>query len=155
MVGINLGPVDTVKQPSTYSKGAQVNAGDLDIWNIQVADPQNYQDAWDYLKLLMTPIQATQVVNDLKAVSMQNASAKDVLRSSGLVPLGIEDHIVKQNVLGLIKGDKMDPIMLVRGVFERGIRLVVAGGYHRVCTAYLLDVTSTVPCYIVDFDWGS
>ena len=47
-------------------------------------------------------------------------------------------------------GQKLSPVLLVRGELDAGRPLVVADGYHRICASYHLDENAEIPCRIVD-----
>jgi hypothetical protein len=48
-------------------------------------------------------------------------------------------------------GEKLSPVLLVRGDVRAGRVLLVADGYHRICASYHLDENSDIPCRIAEF----
>ena len=48
------------------------------------------------------------------------------------------------------KGEKLSPVLLVRGGLYHDRLLTVADGYHRICASYLLDEDADIPCRIAD-----
>jgi hypothetical protein len=44
-------------------------------------------------------------------------------------------------------GTALSPILLLRGGEEHP--LIVADGYHRVCTSYWIDENTDIPCILV------
>ena len=47
-------------------------------------------------------------------------------------------------------GERLSPVLLVRG--DRGNRfpLVIADGYHRICASYHIDENVVISCRIAD-----
>lgn len=72
--------------------------------------------------------------------------AKDILRASGLSPLGMSNAHVERDLKKIQSGTALSPLLLVR---QEGQRTVVADGYHRLCAVYRLDEDASIPCKIV------
>jgi RNA polymerase sigma factor (sigma-70 family) len=121
------------------------NAGmtsDIETRALWAADPEDHDfDAVrDYLSLQHDPAVAESVVAALRETStVRLYKAKDILRASGLEPLGRKNFHVDAD-LAKVKGKKLSPVLLVRDV-ERHV-LVIADGFHRVCASKLLDESS-------------
>ncbi|MBZ5857179.1 hypothetical protein [Flavihumibacter profundi] len=116
------------------------------IW---LAEPEqhDFPAALDYLELLFPVSIAAEIVNRLEKSKTVNKKAKDILRASEL-PLLPRDNIhVKENMQKVKKGKKLSPVLLVRDG-----KLIIADGYHRVCTIYYLSEDLEVPCRIADKD---
>ena len=64
--------------------------------------------------------------------------------------LGYIAFHVARDLDKVTRGDKLSPILLVRGRFVKDRDLVVADGYHRICASYWLNENSHIPCRIVD-----
>jgi hypothetical protein len=47
-------------------------------------------------------------------------------------------------------GEQLSPVLLVRGQAKKGLALLVADGYHRICASYHLDEDADIPCRLVD-----
>ncbi len=115
--------------------------------NIWLSDPENhdYPAAQDYLELLFAPDDAKKYVAQLKKAATIKKKSKDILRASKL-PLLPKDNIhVNANLKKFKKGQKLSPILLVRN--EMG--LIIADGYHRLCSAYYLTEDLEVLCRLV------
>ena len=97
----------------------------------------NYQASLSYLGLIFDNKIAKKLVKSLRKASMTSFHAKDIFRSSGLSLLGISNIHVKRNTEKLKSGIRLSPLLLVRDDSER--RLIIADGYHRLCSVYLLD----------------
>jgi hypothetical protein len=51
-------------------------------------------------------------------------------------------------------GDKLSPVLTVRGNVRTGQALTIADGYHRICASYHLDENEDIPCRLVDLAGG-
>jgi len=47
-------------------------------------------------------------------------------------------------------GQRLSPVLLVRGQAKKGLPLLVADGYHRICASYHLNENADIPCRLVD-----
>ncbi len=113
-------------------------------------DPQDHDfpAARDYLSLIYAPEVASALADALRAAStIRTYKAKDILRASGLRPLGKKDFHVRADLAKVTNGEKLSPILLVRDT-ARAV-LVIADGFHRVCASRLVEVNLIVPCRIV------
>jgi len=57
---------------------------------------------------------------------------------------------VRKDLEKVERGERLSPVLLVRGRLGEGRPLTVADGYHRICATYHLDEDADVPCRIVD-----
>jgi hypothetical protein len=48
------------------------------------------------------------------------------------------------------QGNRLSPVLLVRGRLQQDTPLTIADGYHRICASYHLDENADIPCRIVD-----
>ena len=87
------------------------------------------------------------MVKSLKKASMTSFKAKDIFRSSGLSLLGKSNGHVEKSTKKLQTGIRLPPLLLVRD--DRQRRLIIAEGYHRLCSVYLIDEDANIPCKIV------
>ena len=110
-------------------------------------DPEehDFPAAYDYLELLFEPKVAQDYVEQLKKAKTIQKKSKDILRASGLSLLSREDIHVKANLRKIKKGNKLSPILLVRGKDK----LIIADGYHRLCSSYYFTEDLEVPCRLV------
>ena len=113
-------------------------------------EEHDYPAAGDYLTLLLDPATAAAVVAVLEKAPVVHRKAKDLLRASGLPLLPVDTPHVARDLAKVHAGKKLSPILLVRGNLVRGIPLVVADGYHRICASYHLDENADIPCRIAD-----
>lgn len=124
-------------------------AGAKPIW---LDNPQkhDYPAAENYLSLLLDARYVDQAVKGLKKAKTIHYFAKDILRASRLSLLPIDDVHVAGDLASIIRGEKLSPILLVRGRLHDDAPLTIADGYHRVCTGYHLADNTPIPCRIVD-----
>jgi hypothetical protein len=114
-------------------------------WKEEPED-QDYPAAINYLSLLTDLREAKKIVKAMKRTSeLQHFMAKDLFRASGLPHLAADDHEVIKDLDKVKCGDKLSPVLLVRGV-----PLWVADGYHRICASYHLNEDEVIPCRIVE-----
>jgi len=58
-------------------------------------------------------------------------------------------HVAK-DLKGVARGQRLSPVLLVRGRGAQAVPLIVADGYHRICASYHLDEDADIPCRIVE-----
>jgi len=116
------------------------------IW---LPKPKNrdYLASLSYLGLIYGKKNAKKLVNALRKAPMMSFKAKDIFRSSGLSLLGISNSHIEKNTRKLQSGLGLPPILMVRD--DRQRRLLIADGYHRLCSIYLIDEDAEIPCKIV------
>jgi len=114
-------------------------------------DPHHYLDAASYLSLLIDPATVTSIVEALKAAPAQQFMAKDILRASGLDDLPLDNIHVARDLAKIRSGVPLSPVLLVRGDVQRGIPLLIADGYHRVCAIHGISEDAEISCRVVAF----
>lgn len=114
-----------------------------------LSEPQkhDYSAAVSYLSLLIDPKAAKNVVDRMQKAAMSEYAAKDIFRASGLPLLGFGNGHVEKDRTNIIRGEKLSPILLLRD--ERASKLVIAGGYHRLCAVYTFNEDALIPCKVV------
>jgi hypothetical protein len=114
-------------------------------------EAHDYAAATDYLSLLLPAATVKSIVRRLRKATDVTRKAKDLMRASGLPLLEpAHDAAVTRDLEKVKKGEKLSPILLVRGDARTGRPLLVADGYHRVCASYHLDEDAEIPCRLVD-----
>jgi hypothetical protein len=113
-------------------------------------EDHDFPAAHDYLSLVLDEAAATAAVEELKSAQLVHRKAKDLLRASGLELLTDKNAHVASDLEKVDKGKSLSPVLLVRGDVGRGIPLLVADGYHRICASYHLDENTDIPCRLVD-----
>jgi hypothetical protein len=112
-------------------------------------DAHDYPAASDFLTLIMTDPEATDLVNRLTKAVIMHRKAKDILRASNLALLGRDNKHVAADLAKVSHGERLSPVLLVRGRFDLASPLIVADGYHRVCASYWIDENAEIPCKLV------
>jgi len=113
-------------------------------------DAHDYPAAADYLTLLLGSDASNSLVAELEKAPLIHRKAKDLLRASGLRLLPEDNAHVAIDLRKVRKGERLSPVLLVRGSLSSGIALQIADGYHRVCASYHLDENADIPCRITD-----
>ncbi len=115
-------------------------------------DEHDFPAAAHYLSLLTDHEDITRIIKRLRAAPTVTYYAKDLLRASELSLLDTKNAHVHVDFHKIQIGEKLSPVLLVRGRLGKGRSLVVADGYHRICASYWVDENEPIPCRIVDGD---
>ena len=110
-------------------------------------EEHDYPAAESFLSLLYDRRRVTRLLKRLKQAPISKFKAKDIFRASGLSLLGISNSHVEKDRQKILKGEKLSPLLLVRD--EKNGKLVIADGYHRMCSVYTFDEDALIPCKIV------
>jgi hypothetical protein len=114
-------------------------------------DAHDYPAAADYLSLVAAEDAVTRLVDALRAAPVTHRKAKDLLRASGLPALPTDNPHVAKDLKKVEDGEKLSPVLLVRGRLSTDTPLTIADGYHRICASYHLDEDADIPCRMADF----
>ncbi len=109
-------------------------------WLGDVAD-HDYAAAEAYLSLKLDVESAGKVVKRLRKAPITRRRANDILRAAGLTPAPLDDPGVMKDLIKVIEGKELSPVLVVSG--EAGAD--IADGYHRVSLLYRLDPYGPVP----------
>lgn len=109
-------------------------------------EDHNYPAAESYLSLIFEPSKAKRLAKTLKSKKITHFKAKDIFRASKLSLLGISNSHVNKNHQKIRKGEKLSPILLIRD--EKNVLVIIADGYHRMCSVYHFDEDALIPCKI-------
>ncbi|MEY4137142.1 MAG: hypothetical protein RL205_1270 [Actinomycetota bacterium] len=136
------------KKSDKKSKVATV-AVPTEIWKT-IPDDHDYPAAASYLGLCTDPDTAQKLADTLKAADIVHHPAKDLLRASHLSLLPKNDPAVQRDLDKVSAGEKLSPVLIIRGVVGKGVPALIADGYHRVCASYYLSENEQIPCRIID-----
>jgi len=103
-------------------------------WRDEVAD-HDYAAAEAYLSLKLGEQAVTKVIARLRKAEIITRRANDILRAAGLDPAPLDDPGVIKDVIKVIEGKSLSPVLVIRG--ETGAD--IADGYHRVSMVYRID----------------
>jgi hypothetical protein len=109
--------------------------------------PKNYPAALEYLSLSFERKEAAAYVKRLLRAPVVRFKSKDIFRASHLPLLGVSNYFVEKDRKKILEGEALSPILLVRDTVNR--RVIVADGYHRLCSVYSFDEEAPIPCKIV------
>jgi hypothetical protein len=110
-------------------------------------EEHNYPAAESFLTLLFDEKGVADYAKRLRRAKLAKFKAKDIFRASGLSLLGVSNHHVERDRRKILDGKKLSPLLLVRDSARR--RLIIADGYHRLCSVYQFDEDAWIPCKIV------
>jgi hypothetical protein len=106
----------------------------------------NYPAAFSYLTLIFPPKAAAAYVRRLRRAPVTTFKSKDIFRASMLSLLGVSNYFVEKDRKKILEGERLSPILLVRDPVHG--RVLVADGYHRLCSVYSFDEEALIPCKI-------
>ena len=109
-------------------------------WLKDVAE-HDYDAAYNYLSLKFDEKRAGEVVARMKKAKLTLRRANDILRATGLPALPLTDPGVQRDLLKLLNGEKLSPVL----VCDQKPGADIADGYHRVSLAYNIDPFMMVP----------
>ncbi len=110
-------------------------------------EDHDYPAAESYLTLVFPSKLAKTYLRQLKRAPISHFKAKDIFRASGLSLLGISNSHVEKDRRKILAGKGLSPLLLVRHAALG--KVVVADGYHRLCSVYSFDEDAIIPCQIV------
>ena len=108
---------------------------------------KNYPAAESYLSLIYDEETAINFVKLLKQAPLSEFKSRDIFRASGLPLLGISNSQIVKNKQKIAEGEALSPILLIRD--KANGKVVIADGYHRVCSVYMHDDEAMIPCKII------
>jgi hypothetical protein len=114
-------------------------------WEDDVAE-HDYAAAHAYLSLKLTVAETDKVVNRLRKAELITRRANDLLRASGLNAAPLDDPGVVKDLIKVIEGRSLSPVLVVGGAGGTDI----ADGFHRVSLVYRLDPYGEVPLRLAD-----
>ncbi len=134
---------------SKKSSSGKADAQPTEHWTDQPQE-HDYPAAASYLGLVSEQPQVLRLVAALRSAPVERHLAKDLLRASGLDLLPVDNAHVADDLATIRRGEKLSPVLLVRGDIGRALPLTIADGYHRVCASYYVDESEPIPCHLVD-----
>jgi hypothetical protein len=114
---------------------------------LEEPEEHDYPAAESYLSLVFDNETAAKLVQKLRREPVSNFKAKDIFRASSLSLLGLSNYHVEKDRKKISSGKKLSPLLLVRD--RENARVIVADGYHRLCSVYSFDEDAVIPCKIV------
>ena len=121
------------KSPGSMNKSPIAWLGDV--------AQHDYDAAYNYLTLKFDEKHAGELVDRMKKAKLTMRRANDILRATGLPALPLTDPGVQRDLLKLLTGEKLSPVL----VCDQKPGADIADGYHRVSLAYNIDPFMGVP----------
>ena len=115
---------------------------------LATSEDQDYPAAESYLSLIYDSKTAAKLSRKLKKAPVSEFKARDIFRASGLSLLGVSNSHVEKDRKRILAGLSLSPLLLVRDPSNG--KVVIADGYHRLCSVYGFDEDAVIPCKIVD-----
>ncbi len=115
---------------------------------LATSEDQDYPAAESYLSLIHDSKTAAKLARKLKKAPVSEFQAKDIFRASGLSLLGVSNSHVEKDRKKILAGLSLSPLLLVRDPANG--KVVIADGYHRMCSVYGFDEDAVIPCKIAD-----
>jgi hypothetical protein len=119
------------------------------IWKKKPEDA-DFEGAVRFLSLVLPAVKAKKLVHSMRKTKAIEFAAKDLLRASNLALLPPDEPHVEDDLKKIHKGKPLAPVLLVRGDISRGIPLIVADGYHRICAICYYDDSAPIHCRIAN-----
>jgi len=110
-------------------------------------EAHDYPAAASYLALIYPPAEVSRLEQRFRTAPMTSFKAKDIFRASGLSLLGVSNSHVEKDRKRITEGARLSPLLLVRSTLNG--KVIVADGYHRLCSVYSFDEDAQIPCKIV------
>jgi hypothetical protein len=101
-------------------------------------DAEDFDGALKFLSLIYPTTQSEKLLRALRKVGNVERAAKDLLRASNLPLLARDEPHVDEDLKRIHKGKLLPPVLLVRGDMTKGVPLIVADGYHRICASTIM-----------------
>jgi hypothetical protein len=114
-------------------------------WQDDVAE-HDYAAAHAYLSLKLPAAVTDKAVTRLRKVKLTTRRANDILRASGLTAAPLDDPGVVKDLIKVIEGKPLSPILVAGGAAGTDI----ADGFHRVSLVYRIDPYGEVPLKLAD-----
>lgn len=118
-----------------------------DIKWLTEPEDHDYPAVESYLNLIYDLQTSAAYVEQLKQAPISKFKAKDIFRASGLSLLGVSNSHVEKDRKKILAGHSLSPLLLVRD--KSNGKVVIADGYHRLCSVYGFDEDALIPCKIV------
>ena len=127
-------------------KSAKAADGRVPIrWKDDVAE-HDYAAAHAYLSIKLNIATTEELVERLRKAKLTSRRANDILRASGLSPAPLDDPGVVRDLIKVIEGKALSPILVVGGADGTDI----ADGFHRVSLVYRIDPFGDIPLKLAD-----
>jgi hypothetical protein len=111
-------------------------------------DSEDFRAAQSYLSLIYPASRTQRLVRALRSANTVEHTAKDLLRASALPLLPRDESHVEADLKRINKGKPLAPVLLIEGDMSKGVPLIIADGYHRVCAVCHYDEDAPIACWV-------
>ena len=118
------------------------------VWKKE-PEADDYDGTLNFLSLIFPAAESEKLLRALRSATSIEPAAKDLLRASNLPLLPCDEPHVDDDLKRIHKGKPLAPVLLVRGDMAKGVPLIVADGYHRICAICYFDESAPIPCRMV------
>jgi len=118
------------------------------VWKAK-PEAEDYEGALNFLSLIFPANKPEKLLRALRKTAVVERAAKDLLRASNLALLPRDEPHVDEDLKRIHQGKPLAPVLLIRGDMAKGLPLIVADGYHRICAICYYDESAPIPCRIV------
>jgi hypothetical protein len=115
------------------------------VWK-KKPEVEDYHAAMNYLSLICPNTKSKKLVRALRKAKAFERAAKDLLRAGNLPLLPRDEPHVDDDLKKIHKGKPLAPVLLVQGDMTKGVPLLVADGYHRICAIFYYDEDAPIAC---------
>ena len=119
---------------------------EMEIKWLNEPEEHDYPAAESYLSLVCDEETAAKIVQKLRRAPTMHFKAKDIFRASGLSLLGVSNSHVEKDRKKISTGKELSPLLLVRS--REQAKVIIADGYHRLCSVYSFNEDAVIPCKI-------
>jgi hypothetical protein len=113
-------------------------------WWLRDVEDHDFDAALNYLSLRLKPGDARDVIREMRKAEVTLRRPNDILRASKLPALPMSDPGVHRDLMKLLHGEKLSPVLIMDLVSGTDI----ADGYHRVSLMYNIDPFMYMPLRI-------
>jgi hypothetical protein len=118
------------------------------VWK-KKPEADDYNGTLNFLSLIFPAAKSEKLLRALRSATTMERAAKDLLRAGNLPLLPRDDPHVDDDLKRIHKGKPLAAVLLVRGDAAKGVPLIVADGYHRICAVCYYDESTPIPCRMV------
>jgi hypothetical protein len=136
---------------SAQTRKATAMSKEQIVWK-KNAEGEDYAGAQRFLALIFADAKAKKLLAALHKAENVEYATKDLLRASHLPLLPRDEPHVDEDLKRIHKSQPLAPLLLIRGDMSKGIPLIVADGYHRICAICYFDESASIPCRVVSAD---
>lgn len=110
-------------------------------------EEHDYPAAESYLRIIYSEDSVAEIMARFRSAAIVQFKAKDIFRASQLSLLGVSNSHVEKDTRKILEGKRLSPLLLLRD--QQNGKVVIADGYHRLCSIYAFNEDALIQCKIV------